>query len=173
MSILPRTFKTSSPESSPKQLRRNGPRRVQSLKAEPLSHATGLSQRRQKPELPRVDARPVISTIVLSPASGALRSLGFTACHPNPGPGRNPRKGLARPGTFRGTFRGHTLRPSGPCELWFLLRFYGAPGVIRTPDLLVRSQTLYPAELRAHGSTSPIYRVQAGCATPPLPDGRL
>jgi hypothetical protein len=27
--------------------------------------------------------------------------------------------------------------------------FYGAPGVIRTPDLLVRSQTLYPTELRA------------------------
>ena len=26
----------------------------------------------------------------------------------------------------------------------------GAPGVIRTPDLLVRSQLLYPAELRAH-----------------------
>ena len=25
----------------------------------------------------------------------------------------------------------------------------GAPGVIRTPGLLVRSQTLYPAELRA------------------------
>src|ERR1039458_2240976 len=25
-----------------------------------------------------------------------------------------------------------------------------APGEIRTPDLLVRSQTLYPAELRAH-----------------------
>jgi hypothetical protein len=28
----------------------------------------------------------------------------------------------------------------------------GAPEVIRTPDLLVRSQTLYPAELRALGS---------------------
>lgn len=27
---------------------------------------------------------------------------------------------------------------------------YGVPGGIRTPDLLVRSQTLYPAELRAH-----------------------
>src|ERR1700680_4617922 len=27
----------------------------------------------------------------------------------------------------------------------------GAPGESRTPDLLVRSQTLYPAELRAHG----------------------
>ena len=27
---------------------------------------------------------------------------------------------------------------------------YGAPEGIRTPDLLVRSQTLYPAELRAH-----------------------
>ena len=28
---------------------------------------------------------------------------------------------------------------------------YGAPGAIRTPDRLVRSQVLYPAELRAHG----------------------
>ena len=26
----------------------------------------------------------------------------------------------------------------------------GGPGGIRTPDLLVRSQTLYPAELRSH-----------------------
>ena len=31
-----------------------------------------------------------------------------------------------------------------------MIRKYGAPGEIRTPDLLVRSQTLYPAELRAH-----------------------
>ena len=29
----------------------------------------------------------------------------------------------------------------------------GAPEGIRTPDLLVRSQTLYPAELRAHDLT--------------------
>ena len=28
--------------------------------------------------------------------------------------------------------------------------FPGAPGGTRTPDLLVRSQSLYPAELRAH-----------------------
>ena len=28
----------------------------------------------------------------------------------------------------------------------------GAPGGTRTPDLLVRSQTLYPTELRAHGN---------------------
>ena len=27
---------------------------------------------------------------------------------------------------------------------------FGAPGEIRTPDQLVRSQLLYPAELRAH-----------------------
>jgi hypothetical protein len=27
----------------------------------------------------------------------------------------------------------------------------GAPGEIRTPGLLVRSQALYPTELRAHG----------------------
>ena len=29
---------------------------------------------------------------------------------------------------------------------------YGALEGIRTPDLLVRSQTLYPAELRAHAT---------------------
>lgn len=27
---------------------------------------------------------------------------------------------------------------------------YGDPGGIRTPDLLIRSQTLYPAELLSH-----------------------
>ncbi|SPE18343.1 conserved hypothetical protein [Candidatus Sulfotelmatomonas gaucii] len=31
-----------------------------------------------------------------------------------------------------------------------ILKLYGAPGEIRTPDLLIRSQSLYPAELRAH-----------------------
>jgi hypothetical protein len=31
-----------------------------------------------------------------------------------------------------------------------LLPVFGAPGAIRTPDPLVRSQVLYPAELRAH-----------------------
>ena len=29
---------------------------------------------------------------------------------------------------------------------------FGAPGEIRTPDLLVRSQALYPTELRARAS---------------------
>ena len=33
----------------------------------------------------------------------------------------------------------------------FLTSKDGAPGGTRTPDLLVRSQTLYPAELLAHG----------------------
>ena len=33
--------------------------------------------------------------------------------------------------------------------------FYGAPGVTRTPDLLVRSQTLYPTELRAQNRGTP------------------
>ncbi len=43
----------------------------------------------------------------------------------------------------------------------------GAPGVTRTPDLLVRSQTLYPAELRAHrgDSSLSIYRVHADSAS--------
>jgi len=31
----------------------------------------------------------------------------------------------------------------------------GAPGEIRTPDPLVRSQVLYPAELRARNSRRP------------------
>ena len=31
-----------------------------------------------------------------------------------------------------------------------ILKFSGAPGGIRTPGLLVRSQTLYPTELQAH-----------------------
>jgi hypothetical protein len=30
----------------------------------------------------------------------------------------------------------------------------GAPGEIRTPSLLIRSQMLYPVELRAHGRTA-------------------
>ena len=34
-----------------------------------------------------------------------------------------------------------------PIDYYVVLN--GAPGVIRTPGLLVRSQTLYPAELRA------------------------
>ena len=33
----------------------------------------------------------------------------------------------------------------------FLSEVNGVPGGIRTPDLLVRSQTLYPAELQAQG----------------------
>ncbi len=46
-------------------------------------------------------------------------------------------------------------RPSDPnpqmtCNSFRNLGFYGAPGEIRTPDLLIRSQSLYPAELRAH-----------------------
>ena len=30
-----------------------------------------------------------------------------------------------------------------------ITQYFGAPGAIRTPDPLVRSQVLYPAELRA------------------------
>ena len=35
------------------------------------------------------------------------------------------------------------------CSELRIKHFYGAPGAIRTRDLLVRSQTLYPTELRA------------------------
>ena len=40
----------------------------------------------------------------------------------------------------------------------------GARGEIRTPDLLVRSQTLYPTELRAHALPTQDY--QTGLKTP-------
>ena len=35
-------------------------------------------------------------------------------------------------------------------ETLFSVSLFGEPGGIRTHDLLIRSQTLYPAELRAH-----------------------
>ena len=44
----------------------------------------------------------------------------------------------------------------------------GAPGGIRTPDLLVRSQTLYPAELRARRNADSVfldYDTAVGTAT--------
>jgi hypothetical protein len=35
-------------------------------------------------------------------------------------------------------------------KLLVFFDLHGAPGEIRTPGLLIRSQSLYPAELRAH-----------------------
>jgi hypothetical protein len=43
--------------------------------------------------------------------------------------------------------------------------FKSAPGKTRTCDLLIRSQTLYPAELRAHILASISYSVRPFCAT--------
>ena len=43
------------------------------------------------------------------------------------------------------------------------LSFYGAPGEIRTPDLLVRSQLLYPAELRARPHVSTLNHSALRC----------
>ena len=40
-----------------------------------------------------------------------------------------------------------------------LLHLFGVPGGIRTPDLLVRSQSLYPAELQAHSQQYLFYHV--------------
>ena len=47
------------------------------------------------------------------------------------------------------------------------------PGKIRTPDLLIRSQTLYPAELRAHffGCASPSNSIQLRGACPERSEG--
>ena len=41
----------------------------------------------------------------------------------------------------------------------YLLRYFGTPEGTRTPDLLVRSQSLYPAELPAHTTSG--FRLRA------------
>ena len=41
------------------------------------------------------------------------------------------------------------------------------PGAIRTPDLLIRSQMLYPAELRAHAVSNPENYNEAGHSLQP------
>jgi hypothetical protein len=38
--------------------------------------------------------------------------------------------------------------------MFVVLYAIGAPEEIRTPNLLIRSQMLYPVELRAHGRTA-------------------
>ena len=43
-----------------------------------------------------------------------------------------------------------TLSAHTPTRVMRKLLESGAPGEIRTPDLLLRRQSLYPAELRAH-----------------------
>ena len=37
------------------------------------------------------------------------------------------------------------------------IRIFGTPEGTRTPDLLVRSQSLYPTELPAHNAQAPMY----------------
>ena len=41
--------------------------------------------------------------------------------------------------------------------------FFGTPEGIRTPDLLVRSQSLYPAELQAHAALTPPHAAFSRC----------
>ena len=45
-------------------------------------------------------------------------------------------------------------RPTNPIEIYKRFVFNGAPGGTRTPGLLIRSQSLYPAELRARVASS-------------------
>ena len=51
----------------------------------------------------------------------------------------------------------HKPKEKGARQLTQLLDFIGAPEEIRTPDPLVRSQVLYPAELRAHCQSGALY----------------
>ncbi len=66
---------------------------------------------------------------------------------------------------------GNNVNPNHQYSLSFrtlrqvVLWEYGAPGEIRTPDPLVRSQVLYPTELRARNEKTDSYnRFSAGTA---------
>jgi hypothetical protein len=56
----------------------------------------------------------------------------------------------------RGAFQGRKVyrrfaKPAQPIlKTCRFERKYGAPGGVRTPDLVLRRHTLYPSELRAH-----------------------
>ena len=51
----------------------------------------------------------------------------------------------------------NTKRKHPPQKRWVFS--FGAPQGTRTPDLLIRSQALYPAELRAHIAVSATHRI--------------
>ena len=57
---------------------------------------------------------------------------------------------MKTPVTFEGDRR-FMFHEAGPVSR-NNLQLFGAPGAIRTPDPLVRSQVLYPTELRAQKS---------------------
>src|ERR1700738_4244523 len=81
-----------------------------------------------------------------SPGTSTTRS-GWKTCAPAPivtGSAATTTKGWRKEGH-------HPRRRIGVAIKSFdLFDLAGAPGEIRTPGLLIRSQSLYPAELRAH-----------------------
>jgi hypothetical protein len=59
-------------------------------------------------------------------------------------------------------------------NLWWPFRFAGAPGEIRTPDLMVRSHALYPTELRARMCFAlSVVSCPSTARGVPLPDAQL
>ena len=78
---------------------------------------------------------------VVTPESGRTGNLSFSYC----------RLSELKPRKFRFILATQLQKGNiekGTCNRKCL--FHGAPEGIRTPDLLVRSQLLYPAELPAH-----------------------
>lgn len=58
-----------------------------------------------------------------------------------------------------------------PCKYFIFWGLYGAPGRSRTSDLLVRSQLLYPAELRAHIAMLQLFKNTEDCGLGQLSGG--
>ena len=77
-------------------------------------------------------------------------------------PCRRSPEPLRRESLFNLRFRGlmsqiRHRRQKGQSMIGLSACSAGAPGAIRTPDPLVRSQVLYPAELRAHCQSGALY----------------
>ena len=84
------------------------------------------------------------------PVSGEMSYNGPCAMVKHPLRHRKGRRPRLRRGTQQPSW---TWRKSGICESRDVgaksSENHGAPGKIRTPNLLIRSQVLYPVELRA------------------------
>jgi hypothetical protein len=65
----------------------------------------------------------------------------------------SPRGHPQVPSALEGLTSVFGMGTGGSPPLWSPDNLIGVPWKIRTPDLLIRSQTLYPAELRAHEHT--------------------
>ena len=147
--MIPRSGRNSLPAARPERWGGIAPRCSPARPAMPASRSNSacLSGVRLSPgTTSQMEKGPVGTLSHLTGAPGEI--TGAAARHRCLGRLRRPRLELrlsvGSSNLSRCNEPNEKGAPMGP-----LFRLTGAPGEIRTPDLLVRSQTLYPTELRA------------------------